>query len=192
MHAEVRLSPRQKAGPVLRYFPVLGWLWLLGMLPFCVDAGYDDFLMAVYLTSGSLIGIFWCFLFFRAIGQLPVCREWVGWLWWVWWWTVPLAGFLGVYAKGSDQGLIARVALSESALNAYVANIPPAFSDETPRRVGLFWVQGTQERSGAVLLYTSRGGNRYGLAYVPSGKGPHPLIRVRHLYGPWYAFEIRS
>lgn len=72
-------------------------------------------------------------------------------------------------------------------LNSYDSMHPP-------RRVGLFWVDGTENKGGAVFLYTSSSFlNRHGIVYVPPGQAT-PSIKGRvneQLVGPWHSFTWR-
>ena len=107
--------------------------------------------------------------------------------------AVPTAGALGFALAVTDWGLALRVALCEGTLCSYVDGVlPGAKPDRTPRWVGLFRVEETQEYGGAVYLYTSRSFlNRHGVAYIPPGGNPAPRIGVHHLYGSWYSFVWR-
>jgi hypothetical protein len=58
--------------------------------------------------------------------------------------------------------------------------------------VGLFLVDGTENRGGAVFLYTSTGWlNRHGVACIPPGLESRYFERRRTwpLLGPWHTFE---
>ncbi len=110
-----------------------------------------------------------------------------------WYLSAALAGLVGFLFAFTDLGLKLRIALCESRLTAYAANVGPETSETLhgARRVGLFEVDGTEERAGVVLLYTSRSWlNRHGLAYNPQGKQIQGRFRpLQRLYGPWYSFE---
>jgi hypothetical protein len=165
-------------------FAVAGGLWLLAAVPFLTNPG--DLAPLLFAAAGLLIGLAWlCVLLIpphlpRSAGE--ACR----------WASVPLAGLLGLAAV-SGPGLMLRVALCERQLTAYVAGVPPGTGGiHPPKRVGLFSVDETEEYQGIVLLYTDSGFlDRFGVAYVPPGKGPPQVFKVRfsHLYGPWYRFR---
>jgi hypothetical protein len=89
--------------------------------------------------------------------------------------------------------LILRVALSERALNACVAAVPPGtYNPSHPDRpVGLFFVDGTEESNVVVALYTSSDFlDRQGIIFVPDEAAvPEKFWDLRHLPGKWYRFR---
>ncbi len=103
------------------------------------------------------------------------------------WLTVPLAGLLGIVLVTTEVGLLARVALSDTALRKHIAKAQPA----APQCwVGLFQVEESRSYDGGVYLFTSHSWlNRHGVAHIPAGSKIAPRIRVRHLYGEWFRFE---
>jgi hypothetical protein len=162
----------------VRILTVLAWLWLAVALPFLTDAGCDMFVALGLAASWAVLGIIWLVL-------LPV-----GWrTGWAWLLSAGVAGCLGLVFGLTNLGLVLRVALSESSLAGYAAEVQPDFL-HPPQRVGLFLVDGESTYDGIVFLYTSQGFlNREGLAYVPPGTelpAQIPRHHLRHLYGPWY------
>jgi hypothetical protein len=165
----------------------LAWLWLLLAIPSLTD-------VASSFVAGSLLAVGWL-VFALAWLLLPLFRPGAlgspaGKQWYL---GAAAAGVLGLLLAFTDVGLRLRVAASEPPLRAYAAAVPPGGygSLHEPHRVGLFLVDGTEERDGVILLYTSAGFlDRYGVAYNPGAK-PLPAGRrqLRHLYGPWYSFR---
>jgi hypothetical protein len=156
------------------------WTWLLVATPFLTDIDCD-------ILAGLILFFSWCVLAAVWLGLgyavRPISR---------WWLSAGLAGCLGAALAFTDAGLAARVALCRPWLDAYADGVVAGTNDflEEPHRVGLFLVDGTEERDGAVLLYSGGFINRNGIAYVPEGQGPPAHVHhVRHLTGPWYSFE---
>lgn len=189
----------------------LAWLWLVVALPFITDAACNMFATFVLGFTWMVLALSWlCGLF--AVPFLS--RAWLARLILktfdvtedeivpflfrssparLWWASAGLASLLGLLLAFSDAGLILRVALSERALNAYVAAVPPGTqnSSHPNRLVGLFLVDGTEESNGVVALYTSKEFiDRHGIIFVPDGAtAPGHLWDLRHLHGKWYSFR---
>lgn len=165
----------------------LAWLWLVTVLPFVTDAACNMFIGFALAVSWMLLALVWLCVPLFAYPSLRSPRRRSYWL------SAGLAGLLGLLLAFNNVGLQLRVALSERWLVEYVATVPPGTRESLHpfRRVGLFWVDGTEEKDGVVLLYTSTSFlNRYGVAHVPDGATPPTHLRnVRHLFGPWYSFE---
>src|SRR5262249_33980231 len=162
----------------VRVLTVLAFLWLAVALPFLTDAGCNMFVGLGLAASRAVLGIIW--LSFLPVGWRAGRR---------WWLSAGGAGCLGLGLGLTHVGLVGRVALSESSLEAYAAEVRPDFL-HPPRRVGLFLVDGESTQAGIVFLYTSQSFlNREGLAYVPPGTelpAQIPRHHLRHLYGPWH------
>ena len=167
----------------LRVVAVLAWLWLLTALPFLTD-----------VSSGLLAGFFlffaWWMLaiawFILLMGSFRSRRARC------WSLSAALAGSLGLGLAFTDIGLVARVALCRPWLDTYASQVAPGTEESIhkPRWVGLFLVDGTEEKEGTVLLY--RGGfiNRNGLVCIPPDKrSPSHVRHIQHLFGPWHRFE---
>jgi hypothetical protein len=154
----------------------LAWL-LLVATPFLIDC--DIFADLILFFSWCVLASTWLVLGYAV---RPVSR---------WWRSAGLACCLGPALAFTDAGLIARVALCRPWLDAYADGVAAGTYDfiEEPHQVGLFRVDGTEERDGVVLLYSGGFINRNGIAYVPEDKEPPAhLLRVRHLTGRWYGF----
>jgi hypothetical protein len=170
-----------------RLLALMAWLWLLAALPFVTDAACFLFVVALLAITWIMLALAWlCGLFeARYLLRSSSARRW--------WLSAGLAGLLGLLLAFTDVGFILRVALSERALNAYVASVPPGTRNatHTNRPVGLFLVGGTEERDGVVVLYTSSSFlDRHGIAHIPEGAIPPSNLRsVKHLFGSWYSFR---
>jgi hypothetical protein len=170
-----------------RLLGTLAWLWLVVALPFLTDASCFFLIALVLAGSWLVLGVAWLGLPLVLPAALST-RSGRGW-----YLSAAAAGLLGLVLAFSDLGLVARVAVSDPWLTAYAAAVPPGTQERPPepRWVGLFRVNETDEQDGVVMLYTSQDFlNRQGVARVRPGKTPPGRVRlVRHLYGPWYAFE---
>lgn len=104
------------------------------------------------------------------------------------WLAAGTAAGLGVALATTDVGLVVRVALCQSALVRYAEQVgPDSYQSHEWRRVGLFLVDGHEQKDGIVYLYTSQSFlDREGIAYIPAGTTAEPFHQVRHLFGPWY------
>ena len=109
----------------------------------------------------------------------------------LWWLSVPFVGTLGLALVATDEALALRVSMSETALVRYVKAIPAGIDRErTQQWIGLFYVDQTDVRDGAVYFYTSTSlFDRYGVVYMPHHGGPAQGFRVHQLYGSWYRFK---
>jgi hypothetical protein len=169
-----------------RILAALAWLWLVVALPFITDAACNIFAAFVLGFAWMALALSWLCVLFAVpfLSRSSSAR--------LWWASAGLAGLVGLLLAFSDAGLILRVALSERALNAYVATVPPGTKNYShPNRlVGLFFVDGTEESNGVVALYTSSDFlDRHGIIFVPDGATvPEYLRGLRHLYGKWYSF----
>lgn len=171
-----------------KFLAVFAWLWLLAALPFVTDAACEFIASMLLAVTWMILAFAWLcgllaapFLFRSASARK-------------WWFSAGLAGILGLLLAFTDVDFMLRVALSERALSAHVASVPPGTQNSIhPNRlVGLFLVDGTEESGGAVFLYTSSGFlDRYGVAYVPDGAIPPSHLSMKHLFGPWYHFKWR-
>lgn len=164
---------------------LMAWLWFLAALPFLTDAACQIFVAAILAILWMILAFTWLCGLFMARSLLRSSSAWK------WWLSAGLAGLLGLLMAFTDVGFIARVALSDRALSAYVAAVPAGTENTThsPRLVGLFLVDGTQESDGVVLLYTSTDFlDRHGIAYVPKGVIPPSHLSMKHLFGQWYSF----
>ena len=194
-----------------RILAALAWLWLVVALPFITDAACDMFVAIVLGFTWMALALSWLcglfavpFIFRSSLARLILKtfgvtedeivqflpRSSSGRLWWA---SAGLAGLVGLLLAFSDAGLILRVALSERALNGYVAAVPPGTknSSHPNRLVGLFFVDGTEESNGVVALYTSSDFlDRQGIIFVPDGAtAPGSFWDLRHLHGKWYRFR---
>lgn len=163
----------------------LSWLWLLTALPFITDAACNFIAAIVLALTWFALALTWlCGLFVPYLLRSSSAR--------LWWSSAGLAGLLGLVLAFSDVGLILRVALSERALNTYVASISPGTQNpiHPNHQVGLFFVDGTEESNGVVALYTSSDFlDRQGIIFVPDAATPPGHFQsLRHLYGKWYSF----
>jgi hypothetical protein len=164
---------------------VLAWLWLLLALPFLTDAACNVFAGLFLFGTWLLLAVAWLFVGLVGLPHSLSSRLW---------WAAAVAGCLGVGLAFTDAGLLVRVALSQPWLEAYARQVPLDSRDtlHEPQWVGLFRVDGEENRGGAVFLYTSYGYlNRYGLAYIPSEQAFHQFSRMRKrpLLGEWHVFE---
>ncbi len=186
MSTTVPTPTRPRAGRVLRFFPVLGWLWFAWVMPYCTNPSWPFDVQLAQLGSAMLLGLVWLVLFCAIREHLPAQRRFAQLLWWL---SAPFALALASYLAFSGRGVALRLALYESAVRAYVDRVPPGTRDEPAARVGLFWVEQTWEYEGAVFLFTGQGFiDSHGIAYIPQGKGCPRRILAYPLYGDWYEF----
>jgi hypothetical protein len=168
---------------------LLAWLWLILALPFVTDASCNMFVGFVLAASWMLLAAIWLIQVFISAA---VRGSWSGRSWWM---ASGFAIWLGILFAWTDVGLIIRIKFCESSLASYASQVPPegGQSGHNPQLVGLFLVDGEENREGIVFLYTSRAFiNREGVAYVPEGVTPKERVsrrRLHHLYGPWYWFS---
>jgi hypothetical protein len=200
-----------------RMLAALAWLWFIVALPFITDAAGDLFMTIMLGFTWMALALFWlCGLFampfisrsslvrlifktYFGVTQDEIVlfhpRSSSAQLWWA---SAGLAVLVGLLLAFSDAGLILRVALSERALNAYVAAVPPGTQNlsHPNRLVGLFFVDGARESNGVVALYTYHRGvfpDLQGIVFVPDGAtAPGHFRDLRHLHGKWYRFEERN
>jgi hypothetical protein len=168
-----------------RALAVLAWVWLVLALPFLTDVGCN-FLVALFLAgTWLLLAVAWLVVGLARLPRHLPSRSW---------WLAAAAGCLGPCLMLTDAGLRARLEVSRPRLEAYAREIPTDTGDcyHEPRWVGLFRLDGTENRGGAVFLYTSHSFlNRHGLAYVPTDDRSRDFsrIRVHPLHGEWCRFD---
>ena len=166
-----------------RVLSIITALWLVAALPYVTNAACDFWPSILLSGSGFLIGSTWLALsvFARWYFQRPPV---------VWWLSVPILLSTGIILAWTDEDLALRVAWSEDSLNRTVTavrNEPD--NDWHGRRVGTFWVNRVEEYLGGVYLFTSQSFiDCEGIARIPPGTPVAHRMRVRHLYGEWYAF----
>jgi hypothetical protein len=166
----------------------MAWLWLLAALPFLTDAACQFPVAGVLAITWMILALAWLcgLLLAQSVLRSSSARRW--------WLSAGLAGLLGLLLAFTDVGFLLRVAISERALNAYVAAVPAGTTNaiHSIRQVGLFLVDGTEESNGVVVLYTSSSFlDRQGVAFVPEGVIPPQHLSMKHLFGPWYSFRWR-
>jgi hypothetical protein len=165
----------------------IAWLWVIVAIPFLTDTG-------CHLFIGGPLALTWLGLGFTTFCSLFLMPETFKSLRGVcWWFLLFVALLVGLSLFYTQIGLKARVRLSEKSLENYVARVPAGTKaiNHADQQVGLFLVDGIEERKGAVLLYTSDEGflDRNGLAYIPDGVDPPTGVGLQHLFGPWYWFH---
>ncbi len=138
------------------------WVWLL--LVTASLFGAIDYSMEVLFLGGTgfVIGLSWLVGTVGWPGLLLPPRL-------KWWLSVAPACVLGLILAVTDYGLMLRIAVSESALEDYVASLPDG-TTRTPCQVGLFQVEGVTNNQGSVFLYTGDDFlGEHGIAYLPEG-----------------------
>jgi hypothetical protein len=173
----------------VRVLALCAWLWLLVALPFVTDVT-TSFPVDLVLSAGWLMLIsVWLGIPFISSADFQSPR------WRRWWLAAGCAGLICGTLAFTDIGLIVRLYLCETQLNAYADTIEPGAVEhfDDPITVGSFHVDETDEYNGVVAVYTCHGFlNRYGIARIPEGASTPPWLRgFRHLYGQWYSFEWR-
>jgi hypothetical protein len=177
-------------GPVAAFIlAILAWLWLVLALPFLTDASCPMFVGFALTGTWLVLAVFWFAVGLQFWDGLTSSRATKrGWI------AAGVAGALGVLLAFTHVGFMVRIAMCESALRNYIAQIQPGDGEflHEPRPVGLFRVDGEENYRGVVFLYTSCAFlNREGIAYMAPEINPEweiPRHRLRHIYGPWYWF----
>jgi hypothetical protein len=169
-----------------RTLAILAWLWVTVALVFLTDVSCSFGVGVGLLVFWVVLALQWLIMGLAGLPDLRSKR--------FWWIAAGVAGCFGLVLTFTDVGLVVRTALSRPWLDAYAQKVAVDTRDQLhePRWVGLFRVDGTENRDGAVFLYTSYGFfNRYGLAYIPPSMQSRKFNRIRThpMLGRWYTFE---
>ncbi len=175
-----------------------GWAWLVAATWFSSDALLGGLLGFCALPATGLgIGIAWVWTSLLWLGNLWTWRGLLLWL------TVPTLPVVAVHGARTAWPMTVRVWLSESALREHTdgRHIDP-FQHVTgvkpePKWIGLFSVESTQADENGTTVFTTAHAffDSGGTLYVP-GEMPaywaRDRVDLKHLYGPWYRWELRE
>ena len=161
------------------------WFWFIAALPQVTDAGVDLLIGLALFLTGPVISLVWVV---SSLANSSVFRM----RWWRWaWLSVPAVGLGAIILLETGWGLVARVWLCETELQAFAEEVRQGRVEvpkpDSPRRVGLFFVESTSTEGGEVRLMTTTGFlDRYGLAYRPESPPDPNDMGYWHICGPWY------
>jgi len=119
------------------------------------------------------------------------------------WLPAPAVGVLGLALLATDADLKLRIALADAAMRAEAQAALTAATDAQARqtigpRLGLFPAKHIQRRQQSLRIQTTNTGvfSTAGLYYAPNGMNTGTTTTpnaeseyIRHIKGPWYAFQ---
>lgn len=165
-----------------------GWAWALVALPQVTDSAVGFGWSVVLVFSAAAVGLAW-------LGRSLACPTVFRRGRWRWAWCSAPAAMLGcLVLAATGWGFAARVALCEEELRAFAEDVRQGRDGvgrlDTPRRVGLFWVEYAAVDGDEVVLITAHGFlDACGLAYRPSGPPDLNDTSYEHLWGGWYHYQ---
>jgi hypothetical protein len=163
------------------------WLWFLVALTQVTDTGVEYLIGLGLFLSGPAIALVWVV---SSLANSSVFRM----RWWRWaWLSVPAVGLGAIILLETGWGLVARVWLCDTELQAFAEEVRQGRVEvprtDSPRRVGLFHVESFSTEADEVRLMSVPAFlDRYGLAYRPESPPDPNDTRYWHSYGPWYRF----
>lgn len=160
---------------------IAAWLWFLAALPQVTNVAADFGWFLILFPTGLFIGLLWIIY---SASRPSVFREK---RWRLAWLSVPVLGVGALVLAMTGWGLVTRIWLCDDVLRDYCEEVRQGRVENSPRRVGLFWVTNSGGSETEAVLTTPGGFlDIHGLAYSPDAPPGTQGIHYRHLYGPWY------